>query len=128
MRNHSSIRPLVAVVLVSGMLALPLHHVAAEQRQQYPPLSPYAPREEQEEGPSTAAKWVGAAFVIGLAWCALTGCIGGNSSEGAQGIPSAQDPWRRWKEEERQQKPEFSRPDTSIGCAWGDRASGTCVR
>jgi hypothetical protein len=120
-------RPLVAVVLVSVMLALPLHHVAAEQRQQYLPLSPYTPQGEREE-PSSAARWLGWAFVAGLVWCALTGCVGGDSDGGAQGSPATQDPWRRWKEEGHQPKPEFSRPDTSIGCAWGDRASGTCVK
>ena len=125
MQKFGSICPFVAALLVALMLVLPLSHVAAEQRQQYPPFSPYIPQEEQEEGPSTATKWLGAAAFVGLLWCAWTGCISGNPNGDAQGSPSTQDP-RRWREEERQQKPESARPDTSIGCAWGDRAYGTC--
>jgi len=128
MQKFSSLRPFIAALLVALLLAVPLSHAAAEQRQQYQPLSPYTPPEEQEEGPSTAAKLFGAAAFVGLLWCAWTGCISGNPNGGAQGSPSTQDTQRWWREEERKQKPEAVRPDTSIGCAWGDRASGTCVR
>ena len=115
-------RPLVAVGLVSGMLALPLSHAVAEQRQQYPPISPYSQQEQdaQERRNSSSGWWIIPALVVG---CLVLGCLGGSGQ--GQGSPSTQDP-RRWREEERQQKPESARPDTSIGCAWGDRAYGTC--
>jgi hypothetical protein len=118
-KANGSWRSLVATGLVGGMLALPVSHAVAGQQQQYPPFAPSAPQEEQEEGPSTAAKWFGAALLGGLLWCAWTDCIGGGNSGGSA---------PRWKEEERPQKPAYARPDTSIGCRWGDRAHGTCVK
>ena len=89
MQKFSSIRPFMAALLVALMLALPLPHGAAEQRQQYPPISPYVPQGEQEEEPSRAAEWLGAALFVGLLWCAWTGCVGGgNSDSGGQSRPS----------------------------------------
>jgi len=116
-KDKSSWRSLVVVGLVSVTLALPLRHASADQRHQSLPRSPYGQQEQEE--PSSAAKWLGAAFVVGLLYCAWTDCIGGgNAGGGAQ----------RWREEERPQKPTYTRPDTSIGCSWGDWVAGTCVR
>ena len=118
----------MAALLVALMLALPLSHAAAEQRQQYLPLSPYSQQEQDAGGaPATAqmARWrrpLPSWSGVLLAWVASAEI----SRQGAQGSPSTQDPPRWLRQEERQQKPEAPRPDTSIGCAWGDRAYGTC--
>jgi hypothetical protein len=117
-------RPLMAVGLVGVMLALPLSHAAAEQRQQYLPLSPYTPQEEeQEEGQSTAAKWLGVAFVAGLFWCAITDCIGG------QKFPSKQEIYRRKDEQaSKRTQPGASTLLDNPLCFFGTVKDGTCVR
>ena len=109
----------VAFGLVNIMLALPLSHAAAEQRQPYVPRYPYSSQEQQEEQePSVAAQWFSAAFMAGLLYCAWTDCIAGANP--AESTP------RHGRPEEGAQKPESARPDTSQGCAWGDRLFNTC--
>jgi hypothetical protein len=121
-------RSLVAAGLVSATLALPLSHAVAEQRQQYLPLSPYTQPQEQEEGPSTAAKWLGRAFFIGLVYCVLTDCMGGgNSGSGGQSSPSPEEIDRLSRGSGGTPKHEYALPDTSMGCVHGDRRYGTCI-
>ena len=106
----------VAVGLFNIMLALPLSHVAAEQRQPYVPRAPYSSQEQRDV--SSAAQWVGAVFMAGLLYCAWTDCVGGANP--AESTP------RHGRQEEGAQKPDYARPDTSQGCTWGDRLFNTC--
>ena len=111
--KQGSWRSAVAVGLISVTLALPLSHAAAQQRYGRP--APYTQQEREE--PSNTAQWLGAAFVIGLLYCAWTDCVGGGNS--GERTP-------RQGEEAYSQKPVPARPDTSRGCVWGDRLFGTC--
>lgn len=119
-KANSSWRFPVAVGLVNLMLAWPLSHAAAEQRQPYVPRAPYSsPYSSQEqEDASSAAQWIGAAFMVGLLYCAWTDCVGGGNSAG--------NPPRQRRQEDGGQQPEYARPDTSAGCTWGDRALNNC--
>jgi hypothetical protein len=130
MQKLSSLHRVLAALLVALMLVLPLSHAMAGQQQQSLPFSPYSQQqEEQEEGPSTAAKWLGRAFFVGLVYCVLTNCMGGGADGGGgKSSPSPEEIDRLSRGSGRTPKHEYAPPDMSIGCRWGDRAHGTCVK
>jgi hypothetical protein len=120
MRNEKgSWRSLVAVGLVGMTLALPLSHAAAQQRYEF--RSPYAPQEQEAQERPSRGWWIIPVVIVGcLVFDCLKGSGGGQESGSA---PGGQDQLR---ETDPEQKRDEVQPDTSIGCAWGDRAYGTC--
>ena len=83
----------------------------------------YSPGAQRERD---TAWVVGGVAALGLA-CVLVGC--GRSSGGASApattAQSRQTTTYSWRSEP-PETPSTSMPDTSVGCAWGDRAYGTC--
>jgi hypothetical protein len=108
----------LAAVLISSTVALtPLSDVAAQQRyNEQPPPTP-APR-YQEDAARAAKRREELAGKMFL--CAMLGCFGppARVSQGsASPMPGTH------SQAQRHEKPYV---DTSIGCAWGDTATGTC--
>lgn len=88
--------------------------------QRYPIASTSAA--ESERIPQ-AVKWGLGAAAVAVGACALLGCFSGDddapASFGGSVAPRYNSPQVMGSDEE-------VREDTSIGCAWGDRAYGTC--
>lgn len=81
------------------------------------PPSSYAPSRSNDDA------WMAPAIVVGagIAACWLLGCFDGD--EESTGSSGASEPYYS-SNRGREEIPD--KPDTSIGCAWGDRAYGTC--
>jgi hypothetical protein len=85
------------------------------------PAVPAQPPLTKQESPVNLAT-----IIIGLA---IIAAIGSEFTSGSAPTRSSSDRDLTWQERQRSENnrtAERNRPDTSTGCAWGDRSYGTC--
>jgi len=119
-------RRAIACVLLSGSLLAGnvLPSVAAER-----PILPHAapssqPPSERERSSDNAVLWGIGAVVAGVAACAFLGCFGGDEEPAATSGGGSN--LRNYDNSGKSDDDYMETEDTSAGCAWGDRAYGTC--
>jgi hypothetical protein len=85
------------------------------------PAVPSQPAPAKQESPVNLAS-----IIIGLA---IIAAIGSELTSGSAPSRSSSDRDLTWQERQRNENnraAERNKPDTSVGCAWGDRSYGTC--